>query len=229
MASSSEAATYPLIKTFDTSATEAEIKQLANVLVEAFRTDPYGLILLGNDYTLAPGEFVAQVRATLINGALHAFAVGPALEDIVGVALWFPPGKRAFATEEEKVATGWHKVEEATPPALRAWRNDYFGPTVAKMVTDSIGIEYIEAAWHLRLFGVIPEHQGKGYGRALFDFAERQAKQTNSNLVVQTPTDVDVEIYKRFGFRICGETYLKSEYGDAHMRLMLKEAEGAKE
>jgi hypothetical protein len=70
----------------------------SHIFTDAFPDDPFSTVLLGGDLSLAPAEFDAQIRATLIGGAVHALMLGPAAEDIVGVALWYPPGKSLFAT-----------------------------------------------------------------------------------------------------------------------------------
>ncbi|KAF8198633.1 hypothetical protein BJ912DRAFT_31558 [Pholiota molesta] len=204
------------------------MKQLITVLDEAFKDDPFSTVLLGGDLSLAPAEFDAQIRATLIGGAVHTLMLGPAAEDIVGVALWYPPGKSLFATAEARAA-GWDQFLASIPESTRTWWTEYFGPAMGKMSEDSLGAGYSLNAWHLHIFGVLPGHQGKGYGRALFEFAERQAKATHSNLVVETTTEVDVKIYTRLGFHICGGIDLKSDYGNPHVYLMVKEDQSPKE
>jgi GNAT superfamily N-acetyltransferase len=47
---------------------------------------------------------------------------------------------------------------------------------MGKMSEESLGPGYSLNAWHLHLFGVHPGHHGKGYGRALFEFVERQVR-----------------------------------------------------
>ncbi|KAF9476820.1 hypothetical protein BDN70DRAFT_897047 [Pholiota conissans] len=222
MSSDAPSDPYPLVKSLDSTSSDAEIKQCATILVEAFKGDPFSSVLLGGDLSLAPTEFDAQLRATLIGGAVHALALGPLVEDLVGVALWYPPGKSVFSSAEERAA-GWDQFMDSVPASLKAWWTDYFGPTMGKMSSDALGPDYSLKAWHLHIFGVHPAHQGKGYGRVLFEFAEQQAKETHSNIVLETTTDVDVKIYTRLGFHICGGTEVKSDFGNTHVRLMIKE------
>jgi len=66
-------------------------------------------------------------------------SIGPNTSDIVGAALWYPPGKKAFATyvaiiraplipltlraisSEEERAAGWNEFMETIPEKLRDW------------------------------------------------------------------------------------------------------------
>ncbi|KAF8962329.1 hypothetical protein BDZ97DRAFT_1825649 [Flammula alnicola] len=217
----SEKVSYPHVKRI-VNPTGPEIDQLVTVLVEAFEGDPFSAILLGGNLDLGPSEIRANVQAALIGGQVHAILVGPNPTDIVGISIWYPPGTSTFSSEEERAA-GWNQFLETIPDRLRTWWMDYFIPTVSQLSSKALGAGYLLNSWHLHLFGVLKAHQGKGYGRALFEFAERQAKSTRSPMVVETTTEVDVKIYKRFGFRICSETDITSAVGNGHMWLMLKE------
>lgn len=42
-----------------------------------------------------------------------------------------------------------------------------------KLSTDALGVGGAHHAWHLLLFGVLPAHQGRGYGRMLVEHVER--------------------------------------------------------
>lgn len=60
--------------------------------------DPFSSILLGGDLSLQPQELRANVRAALVGpGQVHILETGDKVSDIVGVAIWYPPGARAFA------------------------------------------------------------------------------------------------------------------------------------
>ena len=61
--------------------------------------DPFTDILIGGrDRSLDTLLLRANVRAALIGGQLDVMSIGPNTSDIVGAALWYPPGKKAFAT-----------------------------------------------------------------------------------------------------------------------------------
>lgn len=79
--------------------------------------DPFGNLLFGNDLSLAPAQHRANIRGALINGAVHALAVGPAPTDLRGVALWFPPGASVFSTYVFS-STSWSYPSHVTPSQL---------------------------------------------------------------------------------------------------------------
>jgi len=41
---------------------------------------------------------LASIRCGLIDGEVHVLELGPNVEDIVGVAIWFPPGKDMYTS-----------------------------------------------------------------------------------------------------------------------------------
>jgi len=59
--------------------------------------DPFTDILLGGDLSLSPLQLRANVQAALIGGEVHALSIGPEPANIVGVSIWYPPGKSAFS------------------------------------------------------------------------------------------------------------------------------------
>lgn len=63
-----------------------------------FSGDPFTSILLGGDLSLESQELRANVRGALVGpGQVHILEIGENVSDIVGVAIWYPPGARAFA------------------------------------------------------------------------------------------------------------------------------------
>ncbi|KAF5318820.1 hypothetical protein D9619_010803 [Psilocybe cf. subviscida] len=185
---------YPSVRRL-INASDDEIEQCTSVLCDAFDGDPFTSILLGGDVSLQPQEIRANVCAALIGpGQVHILEIGNEVSDIVGVAIWYPPGARAFASEEERAA-GWDQFLAEIPLSLRSWWLDYFVPTISGLSGKALGPTYLLNSWHLHLFGVLKAHQGKKYGRILFEFAQRQAKTTKSPIVVETTTEVDVSLH----------------------------------
>ncbi|KAF8156671.1 hypothetical protein B0H34DRAFT_710161 [Crassisporium funariophilum] len=113
---------------------------------------------------------------------------------------------------------------ERVPERLKKWWIEYFVPTVTRLSADTLGPEYSRNAWHLHLFGVMKAHQRKGYGKALFQYAEKLARGDGRPMMLETITDLDVKIYQTFGFRVCGETEVTNWVGQGNMRLMTREA-----
>ncbi|KAF4616674.1 hypothetical protein D9613_008620 [Agrocybe pediades] len=225
MSSDLSKVTYPLVKDL-IDPTESEIEQVVTVLIDAFDGDPFTSILLGGHLELAHAELLANVRAALIGGQVHVITVGPSAQDIIGVAVWYPPGSSVFASEEER-SVGWNQFLETVPLWLKNWWMDYFIPTVSQLSARALGPQYSLNAWHLHLFGVMKKHHRKGYGKAVFRFAEERVSAACKPIMVETTTEVDVEIYTKLGFRTVGKTGITSPIANANMWLMVKEPQGS--
>ena len=63
-----------------------------------------------------------------------------------------------------------------------------------------------------RLF-VLPDHQGKGYGKRLMDFAEQLIFQTHSSIELDSSFPAQ-EIYIKRGYRTLGFNKLPCDNGD---------------
>ncbi|KJA14851.1 hypothetical protein HYPSUDRAFT_414225 [Hypholoma sublateritium FD-334 SS-4] len=205
-----------------TDITDAELSALVDILVAAFKGDRFGNLLFGNDLSLAPAQLRANIRGALINGAVHALAVGPEPADLRGVALWFPPGASVFSTPEVRAASGWTAFMESLPEALRTWWRTYLAPTIGALSTDALGEGFAHSAWHLHLFGVLPAFHGQGYARLLVEHVDRLAAETRSPLLVETTNETNVKIYTKLGFEAVRDIDITSDYGSAHMWLLVK-------
>ncbi|PPQ64457.1 hypothetical protein CVT24_008467 [Panaeolus cyanescens] len=184
---------YPIIKLLHAQSTEAEIQRSVEVLNDAFQGDRFSAVLLGGDLSLSSLQLAANIRAAIIGGEVHVLSVGPAVEDIVGVAIWYPPGTSGFASEEERDA-GWNQFLDVIPSSLKDWWLKYFIPKMQELSINSLGAGYQHNSWHLHIFGVAKAHHRKGYGKALFKYAEEKARATKSPMVLETTNDVDVRL-----------------------------------
>lgn len=45
-----------------------------------------------------PQKFETNVRAAAVGGEIHVASIGPEVEDIVGVGVWYGPGQESMAT-----------------------------------------------------------------------------------------------------------------------------------
>lgn len=67
------------------------------VRLTIYAEDPFTSILLGGNLSLSHLELRANVQAALIGGEVHALSIGPGPANIVGVSIWYPPGKSLFS------------------------------------------------------------------------------------------------------------------------------------
>ncbi|KAF8880019.1 hypothetical protein BD779DRAFT_1550037, partial [Infundibulicybe gibba] len=126
-------------------------------------------------------------------GEIHVARIGPAVEDIVGVALWFPPGKVAYSTNEQR---------QISREPCKWWYNSFI-PTTRRLSEEAVGLEYFADSWHLHLFGV-------GFGKALIKEVEHLKA-----MILETTTDLDVKIYSQLGFVVRNQIILDSALGPA--------------
>ncbi|KAJ2912913.1 hypothetical protein MD484_g7497, partial [Candolleomyces efflorescens] len=207
---------------------DQEIDRIVEVLSGAFAGDPFSSIVVGGYTDRADIVFIQSrqsVAAAAIGGTIHVLKADG---EIVGVAIWFGPGQSLNSTEQQRAA-GWNEFMRIAPDDLRSWWVDYFIPLMVKSGKEAFGRgrngeEYPLEAWHLHLFGILPEFQGKGYGKKLVQFAEAEAeKDKNGNvMVVETTTDVDVIIYTKLGFEIKKQIGVESSIGNARLWFMMK-------
>ena len=71
----------------------------------------------------------------------------------------------------------------------------------------SSGLEPQDPHYFLGMIGVLPEHHGKGYGRALLDRVKEMsvADPRSAGVCLSTENPNNVPLYERFGYRIIGE------------------------
>ena len=173
------------------------IKRASLMLTRAFENDPinaYAYSDTAERDAKFPYRLEVLLRYSLRYG--QAYITSSQLE---GIAVWF-------------------RSEKASLPF---WRLVLSGALVPKLkVGREVGrrmrhfLEYIDAKhkelapaphWYLRLLGVDPESQGKGYAsRLLRDMLPRVAEE-GLPCYLETDTERNVPIYEHFGFKVIEE------------------------
>ncbi|TFK41608.1 hypothetical protein BDQ12DRAFT_678231 [Crucibulum laeve] len=212
---------YPVVHRLETPSDE-EIERVTEILVAAFDGDPFTNILMGGDLSLAPHQLRANARAAAVGGEIHVACIGDQLEDIVGAAIWYPPGTSGMASEDQR-AQGWNQFIAMLSDELRRWWMDYFIPSIKRLSAEPLGDDYLLNSWHLHIFGVLPQYQGKGIGKKMFKFVDDKAQKDNRAIALETTTELDLLIYSRFGCKVRNEIDLHSKWGDGKVYLMTKE------
>lgn len=136
--------------------------------------------------------------------------------DVLGVAVWFGPGQRFLDTEGQRQA-GWYQLMERLDQKSRDWWK-YFNSTYNDAAERVFGDGAKVAAYHLQMFGVIPERQRQGIGSGLINFVEEKAKAINVDLCLETvgPEDVVtrvIDLYGGMGFTLKGTVDVKTFSG----------------
>lgn len=188
---------------------DTEVQRVVQVLQSAFGQDNSFTDFLGGDRSLVPANFESNIRAAAIGGEIHVASFGPEIDDIVGAAIWFGPGQASMSTEEQR-EVGSKRFFALCPDDLKKWWLEEFIPSMEKLANESLGSGFKEAQWALLLLGVVREHHRKGIGKAMMRFVEDKAKSDGVSIVLETTTELNVQIYKRMGFEIKGTVTVTS-------------------
>jgi len=183
---------------------EAQLEHLEKLNKAAFKDDPLLPIVLEYD-TEYYGKFM---NLYVIDGLIGGDVVVAKDEDghIIGVMVYYAPGKSAFQTEEQReksLNVLMAKLSET--PKLHAWWLETFLPTYNTIITAALG-EGVElnAMWNVQLLAVEPEFQRRGIARKFIGFVKSKAAVEGGLLELETPNALNVEIYERLGFSIRG-------------------------
>lgn len=152
------------VRRLQRSAPQVEVDACVQVLHEAFVHKHFIEALDSNE------ELVVQlIRAELSDGFREGEVwVGETENRIVGVAIWFPPGKQVFSTPEQRDASGWTALQEKLSDRCRAWWSYFLDDFYAGLSETLLGQDVRLESYHLFLLGVHPAHQGKGVAHRLF-------------------------------------------------------------
>ncbi|KAF8999111.1 hypothetical protein BDQ17DRAFT_1361357 [Cyathus striatus] len=127
-----------------------------------------------------------------------------------------------MATEEERESSNWNDFLKMLSEEQRTWWMTYYIPTVVRLSVEGLGPNYTLNSWHLHIFGIAPEYQGKGLGKMLFKYVDDISTSEGKSIVLETTTDVDIAIYRRLGCEVCHEIKIEHKISDARMTLMVK-------
>ncbi|KAF8997489.1 hypothetical protein BDQ17DRAFT_1248543, partial [Cyathus striatus] len=199
-----------------------EVERALQVLIAAFEGDPFTKVLLGGDLSLVPHLLGLNLKTALPTGQVHVVQVGPEIYDIVGVAIWYPPGTSGMSIKEEENSSNKDDFHSTLSEEQRTWWSTYFTPTVGRLSAEGLGPDYARNAWHLHMFGIAPEYQGKGLGKMLFNYVDNMAASQGKSVVLETTTNVNVAIYKHLGCSVCHEIQIENKFRDIRMTFMVK-------
>ncbi|KAJ7486851.1 hypothetical protein FB451DRAFT_1168234 [Mycena latifolia] len=199
------------------NATDAEITKATTVLGEAFSwcTRPTFILArsidiledffndgLDGDASLVPEAIGAYLKGGLVGGLVY-FAENESAE-IVGVAIWFPPGTTALGTPEQRAA-GWDQLTAKLSEKCRSWWPDFLGYLYDDFVENTLGPGVMLGAYHLQVLGIHPDYQRQGIARKMLEIVEEQARANNAICVLETVLEQWAKVvYKALGYEIKG-------------------------
>lgn len=176
-----------------------EIKTASIGLAQAFDDSPLFTHLFPRARSRASvlrSFFAASIRDAL---AFEHVFVARAGDEILGTAVWLPPGTYPPTTIRQlKQLTGVIKIALLAPQSIaRSLR--YLGETDrAHPKTDH---------WYLAVLGVVPEAQGRGLGRALMVTVHDHADEVGSPTYLETDKEANLAFYARFRYELVETLY----------------------
>jgi GNAT superfamily N-acetyltransferase len=175
-------------------ATSADVRKLAVVMARAFYDDPPLIWLLPNPATRL--SRVTRVFAAVIGieslryGGVDIACDG---EEILGGAVWLPPGHWHPGFREQIQAAPYHAAALAT-----AWgRAAQYGRALEDAHPK-------EPHWYLKVIGVDPSWQGRGVASLLLRSRLDRCDQDSQSAYLEASKPDGVSIYEHFGFRRVG-------------------------
>jgi GNAT superfamily N-acetyltransferase len=166
---------------------DADIERLVAPLVTAFSADPFVRWLLPES-----DKFLKHFPAGARAHAATALANGGACHtrDFKATALWFAAGVEMPAGASEAMVKGIPESRRESAFAVFA----RMGECHAK-----------EPCWHLRLLGVDPPLQGRGYGSALLEVTLRDLDELHVAAFLESTSPGSRALYERWGFEVTDE------------------------
>ncbi|MHA1125606.1 MAG: GNAT family N-acetyltransferase [Candidatus Heimdallarchaeota archaeon] len=135
--------------------------------------------------------FRFRVKYGIIYGEVYATS-----ENIEGIAIWIHP-KNTKMTMWKMFRSGGMKLYMAMGRKVIEKMFEIEGYT-SKLHHKGA----TEPHWHLTPIGVDPEHQGKGYASKLIRAMLKKTDKENIPCYLETQNGTNVEIYKRYGFKV---------------------------
>jgi ribosomal protein S18 acetylase RimI-like enzyme len=172
----------------------------ADLLARCFHANPNFVDLFadeGDRYRALPRMFAAGLRDALDFGHVYAatWGVGGSSGDeLVGVAVWLPPGTYPLSVARQlRALPGMTSVLAAAPRSARRLLR-YTG-AIARL-------HPAQPYWYLEVVGVDPAARGLGVGTRLLEPVLGLADRADQSCYLETMTERNVAWYRRLGFEV---------------------------
>ncbi|EPS93640.1 hypothetical protein FOMPIDRAFT_1026458 [Fomitopsis schrenkii] len=175
--------------------------------------DNAGISLVGGEKAL-----LGPMVNSMIKAALHAAGeFYPALDEngeLVGYALWMPPGRDLFDTPDQR-ELGLNDFMSRLPEAGKQYYQDVYIKEFPTFVNECMGSAKGKTdAWWLHNLFVRPDKQRQGIGRQLIEIVKQKAQEKGQTLACSTTQDSNAHVYESYGFEQKGHKTMPSPWGD---------------
>jgi GNAT superfamily N-acetyltransferase len=166
-----------------------------STVVAAFRTDPQVRWWFPDEHSY--DAHAAHFFGALLDSRTAGGEVWVA-EGGLAVSMWNPPGGSLLGPDI--AAARYADALDALPAAV-ADRVRMVDDAVHDAVPD-------EPHWYLGVLVTHPEHQGRGYGKAVLNPVLEAADRADLAVVLETATPVNVAFYGRRGFAVRAQVHV---------------------
>ncbi|EMD31941.1 hypothetical protein CERSUDRAFT_119274 [Gelatoporia subvermispora B] len=189
--------------------TDAQIDAFVALFVLNMKDDPSALSLSGGDPELIDPMVRAMVQAGRIAG--EYYTATDVSGELLGYALWMPPGQQMFSTSEQREAGLNDFMGRISQKGRDYFHNEYL-VIFREFAAKCLGSTKIIDTWYLHILMVRADKRKQGIARALVNLVVKQATQ-NGEVLALTATKADnVPVYKALGFELKGERIMPSPW-----------------
>ncbi|KAK0460966.1 uncharacterized protein EV420DRAFT_1640471 [Desarmillaria tabescens] len=201
------------------SLTAEELEIAVNLTVKAYDDMLVARAMVGDDKNLMDPLFRSMIRAANLAGTIDLACDVSNSNKIVGMAVWFGPGKSLFADAEQR-ELGLNEFMGKLSPETRQWWGETYGPKTSELVKTALGPTGALDSWWTPHIAVDEKYRQRGIGTMLLDESHKRAVQSGTITALVTTTDLNESIYEKVGFVTKGRMSVDSPQGPIAFRVM---------
>ncbi|EMD34590.1 hypothetical protein CERSUDRAFT_116760 [Gelatoporia subvermispora B] len=193
-------------------ASEEQINSAVEIFCICMKNDIATICLAGGDVALVAPMIRSLLRAGREFGEFYVAT--DEKENIIGFALYAPPGQAAYSTEEQR-AMGfndfWAQVSDVGKEYYKTHLNGEWKEYVNETLQSPTAIR--DTYW-LSMLMVHPSHRRQGVARALIQPVREIVAMTGARFTLHTADARNVVKYQGLGFELLKERTFWSPWGD---------------
>ncbi|KAJ7352499.1 hypothetical protein DFH08DRAFT_859145 [Mycena albidolilacea] len=196
-----------------TQTSEQELDEAVDVCVRAYIGELASNSMVGGNESLKTLIWSAMIRAGLLAGEVY-FAIDNSSKKVVGVAVWFPPGKSLFDSEEQRALGFDDFMQKLTPETQDFWANSYV-PEVENFLAEVIGPNGTRDSQYLSLLATDPAFQKKGIATTLLKTVHAKFAESDAPLMFAhcAANEKNARFYESCGYTVRGKMFLEAPTG----------------
>ncbi|KAJ7039530.1 hypothetical protein C8F04DRAFT_1085594 [Mycena alexandri] len=169
--------------------------------------------MVGGDESLKDPIFRAMIRAGELAGEVY-FATDDNTQQVVGVAVWFPPGKSLFESEGQRGLGFDDFMTKLSPETSAFWSNAYV-PVVDKFLEEVLGADGTRNSQYLNQLATDPRFQRKGIATMLLKTVHDKFADSDTPPLFAhcAANEKNARFYESCGYTVRGQIHLDAPTG----------------